>query len=204
MKEAIEIGFVQGYPDGTFDPNGSVSRAEFAVMLSGALQWEDAEAHAEFADGNQIGEWARLAIDRAVAAAVINGYPDGSFRPQADITRADLAVMIARASGVVLGETVSTGFADDADIPAYAKPAIAALHEAGLIDGRGKNRFEPNATATRSGSPHSEAAASDRVNKNNIGAGSALSVVYLVNVLLDLLLLLFIMNRVVKLSHAAK
>ncbi|MCR2804231.1 carbohydrate ABC transporter permease [Paenibacillus soyae] len=41
-------------------------------------------------------------------------------------------------------------------------------------------------------------------NKNNIGVGSALSVVYLVNVLIDLLLLLFIMNRVVKLSHAAK
>jgi ABC-type sugar transport system permease subunit len=41
-------------------------------------------------------------------------------------------------------------------------------------------------------------------NKNNIGVGSALSVVYLLNVLVDLLLLLFIMNRVVKLSHAAK
>lgn len=67
-------------------------------MLAGALQWADEEEQASFIDENQMGEWARVAVDRAVAAKVISGYPDGSFRPQADITLVELDSMDARAA----------------------------------------------------------------------------------------------------------
>ncbi|MNF17270.1 hypothetical protein D3C80_2206710 [compost metagenome] len=48
-----------------------------------------------------------------------------------------------------MDEMENTGFADDADIPPYAKSAIASLFQAGLVSGHGNNRYEPNASATR-------------------------------------------------------
>ena len=77
------------------------------------------------------------------------GYGDGSFRPDEPITRAEMAVMIARALKLPIEEVASTGFADDEAIPRWAKGAVKALRELGIVGGRGNNAFVPNATATR-------------------------------------------------------
>ncbi|WP_276825331.1 chitobiase/beta-hexosaminidase C-terminal domain-containing protein [Paenibacillus lactis] len=149
IMRAVEKGFVSGYPDGTFEPNNPVTRAEFTVMLAGALKLEGNGSELTFTDHDRIGGWAKQAVAQAVQAGIVDGYNDGSFRPNAQITRVEMAAMIARALQLQLNANASTGFADDEAIPQWAKGAVEAIRKLGIVDGRGGNRFVPNETATR-------------------------------------------------------
>ncbi|MFD0961580.1 leucine-rich repeat protein [Paenibacillus chungangensis] len=149
IKRAMAKGIVSGYPGEKFRPNHPVTRAEFTVMLTGALQLEEEGATLTFIDHDQIGNWAKQAVAQAVQAGIVDGYNDGSFRPNAQITRVEMAAMIARALKLQLNTNATTGFADDEAIPEWAKGAVEAIRKLGLADGRGDNRFVPNETATR-------------------------------------------------------
>ncbi|NIK67259.1 S-layer homology domain-containing protein [Paenibacillus sp. BK720] len=149
IKQAAEKKIVNGYADGTFRPDNTITRAEFAVMLVNALQLPGTSKAVTFTDGASIQEWAADAIAIAVNAGIVNGYGDGSFRPDVTITRAEIAVMIARILQLPAASSGTTGFSDDATIPAWSKEAIEALKQEGLINGRGGNLFAPNGTATR-------------------------------------------------------
>jgi LysM repeat protein len=149
ILRAVEKGFVSGYPDGTFKPNNPVTRAEFTVMLAGALKLKSEGTALTFADNEQIGEWAKQAVAQAVEARIIDGYDDGSFRPNNRITRAEMAAMIARSLTLQTNPGMSTGFADDEVIPQWAKGAVEAICKLGIVDGRGGNRFVANEIATR-------------------------------------------------------
>ncbi|MFS0557943.1 MULTISPECIES: chitobiase/beta-hexosaminidase C-terminal domain-containing protein, partial [unclassified Brevibacillus] len=149
ILRAVEKGFVSGYPDGTFKPNNPVTRAEFTVMLAGALKLKSEGTALTFADNEQIGEWAKQAVAQAVEARIIDGYDDGSFRPNNRITRVEMAAMIARSLTLQTNPGMSTGFADDEVIPQWAKGAVEAIRKLGIVDGRGGNRFVANEIATR-------------------------------------------------------
>lgn len=82
------------------------------------------------------------AIEQAAAAGIIKGYEDGSFRPDHKVTRVELAVMVSRALKLESSASV-TGFADEAAIPVWAAPSVAALKEAGLLEGVIADSFEP-------------------------------------------------------------
>ena len=142
-------GIVQGYPDGSFNPDRPITRAEFVVMLAGLFQWGDAEATISFSDLAGREHWAGQAIAQAAAAGIVSGYPDGRFEPEATITRAEMAVMIARALGLGADAGATASFADDADIPAWAKSAVGSIHRLGIVIGRGGNNFAPDGAATR-------------------------------------------------------
>ncbi|MFB9276251.1 S-layer homology domain-containing protein [Cohnella cellulosilytica] len=150
ILEAAGKGLVSGYANGSFQPNAAVSRAEFAIMLMNALGTPAEEAaEYRFTDAAGIGEWARKAVAQASQAGIVSGYADGSFRPNANVSRAEIAVMLARASRLSLSEGSPTSFADDRDIPAWAKAAAAELNRLELMKGRGGNFFHPNESATR-------------------------------------------------------
>lgn len=149
ISRATAKGMVSGYPDGTFKPNLSVTRAEFAVMLAGALQLEGTEATLSFTDIEQFGTWAEQAVARAVHAGIVEGYEDGSFRPNAQITRAEMAVMIVRGLNLPIKSNTFTGFADDEVIPQWAKDYVEALRGLDIARGREGNQFVPNDSTTR-------------------------------------------------------
>ncbi|EFU42333.1 Fibronectin type III domain protein [Paenibacillus vortex V453] len=150
IKQAINDGIVTGYPDGTFKPNRMVTRAEFAVMLMNALKLQGNGANLTFTDSAQIGSWARKAVAQAVEAWIIIGKEDGAFRPNAAITRSEMAAMIARALNLAVETTnAATSFADDKDIPAWATGAVTALKNMGVIDGKGGNKFDPQNQTSR-------------------------------------------------------
>ncbi|BBI36630.1 S-layer homology domain-containing protein [Cohnella abietis] len=151
IKQAIESGIVTGYLDGTFRPNRIVTRAEFTVMLMNTLkpQGSDTSASLAFTDVDKIGSWAKGAVAQAVQAGYIKGNADGSFRPDAVITRAEMAMIIANATGLSLEANSSTDFVDDKAIPAWAKGAVSAVRKFGFINGKGANKFEPDAGTTR-------------------------------------------------------
>ncbi|QJD84585.1 S-layer homology domain-containing protein [Cohnella herbarum] len=149
IKQAVSMGIVKGYADGTFKPGKTVTRAEFAVMLMNALKPQEEGSALIFSDSAKIGAWARKAVAQAVQAGIIKGYKDGTFRPDAEITRAEMAAMLANAAGQSSQSNAATGFADDKDIPAWAKASVAYVKQAGIVQGKGDNQFAPQDQATR-------------------------------------------------------
>ncbi|WP_160499857.1 leucine-rich repeat protein [Paenibacillus dendrobii] len=149
IRQAIMSNIVSGYPDGTFHPNASVTRAEFVVMLMKAIgQSENKGGGHTFSDAFTVGDWAKSAIAQAAAVNIVSGYPDGSFRPNERITRAEMAVMVAKAFGVEPSLT-NSGFADDASIPTWARGTAEALRQVGVLQGRSGGKFAPSAEASR-------------------------------------------------------
>lgn len=149
IDRAVKLGIVTGYQDGNFRPENVVTRGEFAVMLSRALQLEGEGDPLSFNDLDGIPAWAQSHVARAVAAGLIGGFEDGTFRSAGNLSRAQLAVMIARAADLKLDEADALTFNDGDVIPAWAQKEVAAAVKAGLIQGKEGNVFDPHATATR-------------------------------------------------------
>ncbi|WP_433749151.1 Ig-like domain-containing protein [Paenibacillus amylolyticus] len=149
IKQALSNGIITGYPDGTFNPGKNVTRAEFSVMLMSTLNSQKAEVELVFSDKTEIGTWAKMEVSQAVQEGIISGYPDDTFRPNADITRAEMAVMVADALRVSTTGNATTSFADDKSIPVWAKNAVATLKELGLVEGMGNNNFNSKSPTTR-------------------------------------------------------
>lgn len=93
---ATALGFMEGYPDGTFHPDESMTRAEFAalaVRLRG-MDGGGAEVQTPFPDVSA-GHWASSVIASAVGSGILKGYPDGYFYPEENITVGEaICVMI--------------------------------------------------------------------------------------------------------------
>lgn len=145
--EAVTYGFINGYSDHTFRPDELVDRAAFTTMLARALQLKG-EAELAFADTAQIPTWALPHVKAAIAANIINGYSDNTFRAEHHITRSEMAAMIVRAADLK-PVNKKTSFADAGQIAAWAEPYIGAAVDADLMQGRGGNRFAPNEFASR-------------------------------------------------------
>lgn len=145
ISDLAARGVVNGFPDGTFLPGETVTRAQFVKMLSSALQWRSVEKLPSFKD--DIPDWAKNAVAAAVANGVVSGYPDGTFGPDASITRSEMAVMLDRA--LSLPESDETlDYQDHGDIPGFAREAVNKATCAGLIKGDG-GLFRPRDGATR-------------------------------------------------------
>ncbi|WP_059042796.1 5'-nucleotidase C-terminal domain-containing protein [Paenibacillus rubinfantis] len=86
-------------------------------------------------------------IEEAAAAGIVQGYGDGTFRPTAEVTRAELAVMLSRAFHVP-ESTESTGYTDISDVPNWALPAVKALKSAGALEGLVDQTFLPKNTVS--------------------------------------------------------
>ncbi|WP_052350681.1 carboxypeptidase regulatory-like domain-containing protein [Paenibacillus gorillae] len=143
IELAAKIGFVSGYEDGSFHADASVTRAEFASMLVKALGIESA-GDASFADTQ--GHWAANAINALKANGIIGGYKDGSFKPNNEITRAEMVAILSKL--LKLGE--ASGDSKFKDVTgSWAEAQINQLAEAGVISGKSEGKFDPNATATR-------------------------------------------------------
>ncbi|CAK4829766.1 unnamed protein product [Aphanomyces euteiches] len=151
IKQAVDLGFVNGYPDGTFRPDNGVTRAEFTKMLMIGLKSTTEGSELIFKDKNTIGDWAILPVAKAVQLGIIKGYTDGTFRPNANITHAEMISMVVRASGIPLVSTQPTGYTDDADIPKWARPAAktAELNGIIIVSGISGKTFAPQAMSTR-------------------------------------------------------
>ena len=101
-------GVLNGYPGGTFKPDNLITRAEFTaavVRLLGPKAQAAAQALSNiapsFKDAKSIPTWAWGYVDYAQGAKLIQGYPDGTFRPEADITDVEAAAILIRAIGDV-------------------------------------------------------------------------------------------------------
>ncbi len=152
-KEAVlslyNKGIINGYSDGTFRPEKHVTRAEFVKLLCRALKIPDSQS--QFSDVSS-GDWYAQPIGSAASAGIINGYADGTFRPNDEISRQDMAVMTNRAidftkTTIVMGSRAL--FSDEGAIAQYALSSVKRLSEASLINGTDSGEFLPLSATTR-------------------------------------------------------
>ena len=93
ISTMANAGILDGYEDGSFHPNGYITRAEFATI---AVRFFDLTYQGEDLFPDIDGHWAQEYINQAADAGIIEGYPDGTFGPQKQITRAEAVTMVNR------------------------------------------------------------------------------------------------------------
>lgn len=144
-------GIVSGVSSTKFDPQGQVTREQFAKMIISACGLYDAYASCDFSDVSD-GAWYKSYVASAVNNGVVFGVDENNFGTGLQITREDMAVMAYRAAvkaGKISGAANDESFADESEISEYAKEAVHALRAAGIMSGKGDGKFEPKAFATR-------------------------------------------------------
>ncbi|MGM9592646.1 MAG: S-layer homology domain-containing protein [Oscillospiraceae bacterium] len=151
---AADAGIIAGYPDGSYRPNNVVTRAQFITMLYRAAGSPEVKSTAlEFADSGTIAKDYVTAVAWGVENKVISGYGDNSFRPNQNISRAQMATFMYRymknVVGYDFGEAEPCGFDDSAEIAAPYVDAVNAIVSAGVMNGMTAATFAPNGTANR-------------------------------------------------------
>lgn len=143
---------VQGESADAFAPNRPVTRAEFAALLVRALGLRASAAHA-FGDV-PASAWFAQEVSAAAEYGLVQGMPDGSFRPGDVISREQMAVMLANAYRLVsssanAASAPDSAFADADRIHGWAADGVALVVRQGLMQGQSAGAFAPLATATR-------------------------------------------------------
>ncbi|MCS7291465.1 MAG: S-layer homology domain-containing protein [Gloeomargarita sp. SKYBB_i_bin120] len=153
IQQLASRNIIGGYADGTFRPDNPVTRAEFATMVSRAFLTGAGRTSMGFRDVPP-SFWAYDAINQAASAGFMSGYPDGTFRPEQNISR--VQVLVALSSGLNLNPTEAPDVTlnrlyRDADaIPNYARPGVAAASERQLVvNYPDVTLLRPNQWATR-------------------------------------------------------
>lgn len=142
---------VNGVGNGSFNPDGSVTRSEFVAMLTRLFDLADKQADTSFTDVVP-GAWYYDAIAAAQKLGIVNGKADGNFGINEKISRQDMAVMIYRASQlrqISLPANSAPSFNDQAVIADYARNAVTAVQSAGIVNGVRGGNFAPYDLLTR-------------------------------------------------------
>ncbi|GIP35123.1 S-layer homology domain-containing protein [Paenibacillus sp. J2TS4] len=147
---------VDGYEDGSFGPERNVTRAEFAAIVVRSLGLDANATSSTFSDV-QSGDWYAGVVNAAVQSGIVDGYEDGTFRPNAQINREELAAMVVRALAYA-GKDVKVTSTEqdsllakfaDADSIVWGQAEMAAAVKAGIVDGMTDTSIAPRNDATR-------------------------------------------------------
>ena len=138
------FAYVHGYPDHSFRPEGSITRGEMTAIFRRLLdQGTFMGGSATPFNDVRAGDWCASDVSRLSSLGVISGYPDGSFRPNASVTRAEFAAVASKFAYAKSGQ----GFSDVNGH--WAQSAIEKLRNAGWITGYGDGSFRPDSVITR-------------------------------------------------------
>jgi len=154
IPDAFEVedhhAYLYGYSDGTIRPNSSITRAEAAVIFYRVLKEEvRAQYRTDICSYTDIvpGTWCSAEIATLSAMGILNGYSDGTFRPNEHISRAALAAILARFSNAISNGEGKTEFADIDD--SWARNEIMLVEDLGWIEGYPDGSFRPTSGITR-------------------------------------------------------
>ncbi|HIW33110.1 MAG TPA: S-layer homology domain-containing protein [Candidatus Paenibacillus intestinavium] len=149
--EASSLGIVEGISSTLFVPNAEITRTEATALLLRALgiEVEASSQELDFSDAGEIPAWAKNIIATSVTKDIIMGYPNGTFRPDQIITRAELTALVARAMKWESNTVETLPFQDSSTIPTWATGYVHSVYTRGIIEGRASELFDPNGIATR-------------------------------------------------------
>lgn len=150
VDKAISAGIFKGNGNGIFTPNKPITREQFVTAIAN-LDGVDLSAYADtsgFSDVTNMTYDTSRAVSWAYKLGIIDGFPDGTFHPTEPVSREQMCVILTRYANITRSEN-SVPFADDSAISAWAKDAVYACRDNGLVNGIGANLFDPKGTATR-------------------------------------------------------
>jgi parallel beta-helix repeat protein len=150
VKYVFERNLMVGMSDTEFAPDVKVTRGMISTILWRLDGEQPVLNQVPFKDVAS-DKWYAKSITWMKDNAISLGYEDGEFRPDRQITREEMATIIARYLEFkgVLAQGNAAGFADDFDISAWAKDSTARLKTLGIMGGRGDNDFDPKAQTSR-------------------------------------------------------
>lgn len=145
INNLLALGVVSGYPDGSFKPERTITRAEFAAVMVRGFRLP---ANQGKTFGDTVGHWGQDVISAAYAVGIVCGYNDTYFGPDDPITREQMAVMIVKAAQLS-NASETQNFTDSQAIASWAREAVAVAYTRQLISGYPDNTFRPQNLATR-------------------------------------------------------
>ena len=152
VEYVVEKGLFVGNGHRIFTPNGTMTRAMFAVVLYRQAGSPEVAGDPSFNDVPP-DQWHSKAVAWASGAGVIQGYPDGGFYPDREITRQELVTMLYRYAGYsgvdITAPEIGDRFADWDSVPGWAADAMAWAVDRGIIGGTSSNEISPGGNALR-------------------------------------------------------
>ncbi|TXK83539.1 S-layer homology domain-containing protein [Paenibacillus sp. N3.4] len=146
----VKLHVIEGYGDGTYHPDGKITRSEFATLISRVFDISGSANHSIVL--SDIGShWAKDAIEKLANAGVLGGYDDGTFKPDQTISREEIVIILSRIVNLDrVNKDASKGkFTDISRASSYAANSIKDAAEAGIINGKKDGVFDPQGNATR-------------------------------------------------------
>ncbi|WP_010278981.1 S8 family peptidase [Paenibacillus senegalensis] len=151
IKQLTQEGILQGIADNQFAPDRFMTRAQAVAalvrMMDGAGQ-QSGGGKLAFNDVKP-DHWAYPYISAATQRALIQGYEDGSFRPEGLVTRMEMIALLSRAIPLETDEAQGSSRFPDVSSAYWGHSLLVSLHEAGVIDGYEDGSFKPDQPATR-------------------------------------------------------
>ena len=140
--------YLIGYPDGNFAPNRGMTRAEVATMFTRLLKERPVKGQRYYTGFSDIqaGDWYANTVGYAVQVGIVSGYPDGSFKPNKPITRAEFASIASRFDALAQGNDIAF---NDLAPSHWGYNAIRSAATKGWISGYPDNTFRPEKAISR-------------------------------------------------------
>ncbi|MBD2042555.1 DUF1565 domain-containing protein [Microcoleus sp. FACHB-672] len=133
IQAMVSKGFISGFPDGTYKPEANITRAQYAALVAKTFNLPAQKPAITFSDIG-IDFWGYSAIKKASEMGFISGFPDGTFRPNDNLTRVQAIVSLM--SGLQLGGGNPNSllvYSDRAQIPSYATDKVASATEKRIV-----------------------------------------------------------------------
>ncbi|MBE9116330.1 S-layer homology domain-containing protein [Lusitaniella coriacea LEGE 07157] len=133
IRRLGSLELISGFADGSFQPNRSINRAEYAALIVKVFNPQPLRPLVKFLDVDP-NFWGLGAIQQAYRAGFLSGFPDGTFHPEQTLHRVHLIVSLASGLSLPAAETSQLkAYADRATIPSYARAAVAAATQAEIV-----------------------------------------------------------------------
>ncbi len=146
-EHPTHMSYINGYPDGTVRPDGNITREEIAAVLHRVKEYEESTATGKVFPDVDADRWSADEIEKMAGEQIILGYPDGDFRPEGNLTRAEFAALIYRFAA--LESEDGDNYLSDLYDTHWAYKEIKALCNAGLVEGYEDGSFKPENNITR-------------------------------------------------------
>lgn len=151
-KDTIQLfanlKLVNGYADGTFKPDATITRAEFVTIITRTFGLPAPTTTHSFNDVSK-DAWYNGAINAAFAAGLVNGTSNGGFTPNEEISRQDIIVILSRVINFAQFTNANPEITDLNKTSEYAKASVEQAISAGVLKGNGEGQVDPKASATR-------------------------------------------------------
>jgi YVTN family beta-propeller protein len=146
------LGYVSGYPDGTFRPGSRITRTEFVTIMDKVLKLTPYTTQTPMFSDVKPDDWFYRGVETAVYAGIAKGYGN-TFKPDDPITREEISAILVNALGkrdeAMASMNERTSFADDTNISSWARGFVVVAVKYGLLNGYPDGSFGPQGSATR-------------------------------------------------------